>query len=1412
MRQRLLLLVVVASVGGLAADTRAQISIFPYLQNFDSVQPPALPVGWSSTRNRDTSANDFATSTTNPASPPHAVGSTNARITQALFSPLFSFAAAIPETLSFRVARSSTHTARMLVEASIDSGRTFSIQVGDSIRYPGTTAYVLLKLGLPQALVAQPSVQFRWRIVGDPTAGTSATLRIDDIAIRALAAYDLSLSAVRFQPSAPVEGDSVLTIAKIINVGQQSAQNFSAEFYVDANNDSLPQPSELRAVVPGSGVLAVRDSVELAAHTGPFPAGSHLMIVRIVYPPDQNVSNNQRLAPLTVGYRAGSIVVNEIMYAPTSPEPEWVELYNTRTDSISLKNWFIADSSRTQRRITTQEVKIPPGRYAVLTGNPSGFLNIHPDFSSVIIGVTSFPTLNNSGDAVILYDARGVAMDSVRYLPAWGGNTGGRSLERVDPAGPSTLQSNWGTCRSPNRSTPGRRNSLTRKDRDLAVDSLRYLPLQPIVGDTVQILVPVRNPGREVAPLFVVQLFNDLNADSLPQPNELVGSTPNATPLAPLDSTVFPFTIGVLPAGFYHFIGRVDFAGDEDTTNNMRVDRVVIGYPEGTVRINEIMYAPTGSMPEWVELYNTSTDTVDIARWQIGNRLSTSRYEVAARRLPLAPLGYVVITRDTALLRQPYPQLDTRAVQVSALPTFLWSNSGDAVVVLDARRAIMDSVFYSPSWGGSSGFSLERIDALAPSTLQTNWGTTRSPARGTPTARNTLSRKDRDLALDSIRMSPLLPVVGDSVRFTATVRNPGREAIPAFVSNLYRDENGDSLAQPAELFASQTHVVNLQPLDSVSFTMSANVRRAGVYLFILRIEAAGDEDTTNNSRLRYVTVGYEPHSVVINEIMYAPVTGVPEWIELFNTRPDTVELTRWLLGNRLQGSRYELPTARLFIAPEEYAVITKDTALFHQSYPAFTGRVVQLASLPTFLWNNSGDAVVVLDNRRLIMDSVMYSSTWGGTGGRSLERIDPLDASNDSTNWATSGDSLGATPARVNSHVVMDHDLRVRRLSSDTVASGRNAHLTVVIQNVGRMSSSSFQLLLFHDTDGDSVGAPNELFFQQSVTQTLARRDSIVMHVEWQNPAGGSHTVIAQVSYPPDQRLANNRAFVSVRVGFPDKALVINEIMYAPLTGAAEYVEVVNIGSVAVDVNGWKLRDRATSGGTNAYMLARRARLIQPNEFFVLASDSSILRLFPGLDTLRLMIANQSSLSLNNTGDDIVLVDPIGGVIDSVSYLPSWHNPNVRDVTGRSLEKINPRLAANDARNWSTCTQAVGGTPGVQNSVHVATLPSSSKLSISPNPFSPDGDGREDFAVLHYELPLAVSMIRVRIYDAVGRRVRTLANNEPSGAKGTLVWDGLDDDRQKARVGIYIVLLEAIADGGGVIETAKAVVVLAAKL
>ncbi|MCW5895461.1 MAG: lamin tail domain-containing protein [Bacteroidetes bacterium] len=1414
MRQRLLVVLTVAVVtlGEFATRSPAQISAFPYVQNFDSVQTPSLPTGWSSTQNRTPGTNDFLTVSSNPTnSPPNAVQSGNSTsVEQSFVSPLFNFAGLLPQSMGFYVRRTGAHMAVMLVEASIDSGVTYSISLSDSLRNPGNTNYIPILLDLPVQLAAHSAVRFRWRIL--PAAGAATvTLRIDDVTINARTPDDLHLSAVRFVPQFPVEGDSVIASAKIINVGQESAQNFSAEFYIDANNDSIPQPSELRATVLSTSVLAVSDSIDLNANLGVFAAGSHVVIVKVVYPPDQNLSNNQRIGILNVGYPVRSVVINEIMYAPTSPEPEWVELMNTRADSVSLKNWMVADSSRVFRLIASQDVKIAPGGFAVLTGNPASFITIHPNILAPIVGVTGFPSLNNGGDAVMLYDNRGFAMDSVRYTPAWGGSTGGRSLERIDPLGPSTSQSNWGSSQSAGRSTPGERNSVSRKDRDLAADSLWTIPMQPLVGNAVHVAVRIQNIGRETVPAFSVSLFEDANADSIPQPGELVSTLMHSAPLAPLYSALVQFSLGIVLADKF-LIARIDYAADEDTSNNIIFGKILPGYPTGSVRINEIMYVPTGTEPEWIELFNTRPDSINLKGWLVSDNIVTSKRVITEHNVMLFPNNYVVLARDSAALLDIHPGIPVRVVHVASLPTL--NNSGDAVIVYDNRTVMMDSVAYLSAWGGSNGTSLERIDPLGSSTAQTNWGSSRNPARSTPGFRNSLARKDHDLALDSVRTTPPLPLAGDTLSIFAPVRNPGHETAQAFSIHLYKDENADSLGQPDELLSTVVRSFPLPPLDSTLVVFAVESIPAGNHLFIVRLEFASDEDTSNNTRYMRRIVGYPAGAVRINEIMYAPSSGVPEWIELVSTRSDTIDIGKWFLGNRSSTSRYEISPTSLFLLPDEYLVVSKDTALFRAAYPSAGQRIVQTSSLPTFLWNNSGDAVVLADSRKIIMDSVFYSSTWGGTGGKSLERLDALDAANDSTNWATSVDSLGATPGRRNSQVRFDHDLRAVRIESDTASPGSNVNLRIIVRNVGKNPSAQFSLLLFDDVDGDSVGSSAELFHQLTVSQQLDSRDSLTVPVLWSRPASGVHRVIAEIVYVPDERVSNNTAFALVRVGYAERTLVINEIMYAPLSGEAEYVEFYNSSQHAVDVAQWRIVDRPTgSSSRNEFTLSVNSKFVRPGEYFVLASDSSITRrLLTGTEQRPLVIVNQSSLSLNNDGDDIVLMDASGFVIDSVSYLPSWHNPNVTDKSGRSLEKINPLLSSNDSRNWSTCAEAGGGTPGRTNSVFATTLPARSNLSFFPNPFSPDGDGREDFCIIQYEVPLTVSTIRVRIYDALGRRIRTLVNNEPGAARGSVVWDGMDDDKQKARVGIYVVLLEAIDDKGGVVETAKGAVVLAARL
>ena len=668
-----------------------------------------------------------------------------------------------------------------------------------------------------------------------------------------------------------------------------------------------------------------------------------------------------------------------------------------------------------------------------------------------------------------------------------------------------------------------------------------------------------------------------------------------------------------------------------------------------------------------------------------------------------------------------------------------------------------------------------------------------------------------DAGISAVRLSPTFPAVGDSVLISATVKNFGLEVIHNIPVECYQDFNGDSIPQPNELLAAKNVVQQLLPNDTQLVQIGLYDIGYGKKIFIVKTNYANDENSENDTRLVLLSVGLHTHSVVINEIMYSPINE-PEWIELFNPSSIDIDLRNWMLSNRNTQSQYAITGIPTLLAAHGFAVITKDTAFLRSVHPTIPSLLIQSSSLPTYLFGNSGDAVVVFDERGAVMDSVHYSPSWGGSAGTSIERIEWNQASNDSTHWGSSDDSTGSTPGKLNSRTPAEYDLRILRVSAEI---GNGSAILVIVQNVGRLPALNYSVSVFAHADSGSIPQDSELLERKSSVSQLQAGDSATFSFMWNNPIPGRKLLIARVDFSLDSRLQNNTSVDTLKIGFPPNSILVNEIMYQPFPGQSEYVELYNRTSDSLDLCGWTISDmRDKAGHSNEYPIAKSTLEIKPGEYFVLAADSSLLNFSPNLQesNTHICILNKGSLSLNDNGDDVIVRDLTGQIIDSVRYSAHWHNPNLTDVTGRALERVNPNLSSNDPRNWSSCANTTGGTPGKRNSIYTAAVPGSASLACSPNPFSPDGDGFEDFTMITFELPTTAGLVRIRIFDSKGRLTRTLANGEPSGAHGQILWDGFTDGREKARMGIYIVLLEALDSNGNTVQALKGVVVLATKL
>ena len=125
------------------------------------------------------------------------------------------------------------------------------------------------------------------------------------------------------------------------------------------------------------------------------------------------------------------------------------------------------------------------------------------------------PSLTIQQDAIVIKDSLEVLIDSVLYSPDWGGNTGGKSLERISVDENSNEVTNWTTSLSPFKTTPGSINSVTPKDYDLAITSFRSSEDFGIIGDEINFDINVLNKGLNPSGNYDVSFYRDVNADSI---------------------------------------------------------------------------------------------------------------------------------------------------------------------------------------------------------------------------------------------------------------------------------------------------------------------------------------------------------------------------------------------------------------------------------------------------------------------------------------------------------------------------------------------------------------------------------------------------------------------------------------------------------------------------------------------------------------------------------------------------------------------------------------------------------------------------------------------------------------------------------------------------------------------------------
>ena len=1030
------------------------------------------------------------------------------------------------------------------------------------------------------------------------------------------------------------------------------------------------------------------------------------------------------------------ILITEIMYdldGSDSPN-EFVELYNpSTTDTLNLDGWSIQDRSSTDELIESgYGLKIPPLFYGlILEGDyaiDSGLYQSTIPENAILIKVDDSSIGNglSASDSLFLLDSTGLIIETLGWED-WVQD--GFSLERIR-LHIENNPSNWSQSLD-SLGSPGLMNSVRPDSIDFAIAGITISPEIISLNESGTLTGLVANVGLTLGePEILVYVNGEFFT------NEFPGN------ISELDTVEFELEMGPFESGSQTILITINMAGDSNQSNNSDSTFLGVRYEFRTFVLNEFMPRPASGLPEFVEIVNISSNPVNMYNWRITDNNVGTNYGLGA--ITIAANGYGVIAADSSLIDS-VPEGIPYIVPNGGFPTL--NNSGDIIRIFDPYYTQIDSLTYSTDWGISQGVSLEKYYVNDVSSNQINWAPSTSPSGFTIGAPNSITPANINGALLSelIFYSPRIPTESDEVTLTVPILNLGSSIFEGLVQII---EN--------ESMIHESSFTSGNMGDTVLIDVNIGPFSSGFHELNIFLTIENDDEDENNSGLDTVKVRFPFGTIMLNEFMSAPNNDQSEFVECIAFQD--LEMKGWGIGDN---HKEPMGLASFFISSGDFIVILSDSTIID----IIDNEAHVLIPSPFPSLNNSADGVYLFDHTGSIIDSLIYDSDWPLSSERSTEKKRPSYLSNEPENWEVADEGIGSTPGFQNSKMILDVDGMILADSifyspfppfPDSVVT-----LNIPIINVGIEPLNGTFTIEMND---DEIG--NNSFYFIPVNDTVWITSDIIA------PSSGIHEGIIILDISDDGNPENDIAPFSVSVRYPFGTVLINEFFAVPDSTQSEFVEI--IPQKNVNVNNWSIMDY---GGSKRIFPDFN---LDSFSYCVVTSDSSFI--IPDSSTLIFPVGGLPGL--NNTSETIYLLDHTESIIDSIHYNEDWPL-----MASRSSEKYRLSDESNDMKNWGISVGEIGQTPGTQNSLFFADLPSKGKIELSPNPFSPDGNGIEDELILSYNLPFTEAALRWEVIDMAGRIIAKPYYNYYVGQNGELSWDGKRDNGDFARIGIYIIKL-----------------------
>lgn len=448
-----------------------------------------------------------------------------------------------------------------------------------------------------------------------------------------------------------------------------------------------------------------------------------------------------------------------------------------------------------------------------------------------------------------------------------------------------------------------------------------------------------------------------------------------------------------------------------------------------------------------------------------------------------------------------------------------------------------------------------------------------------------------------------------------------------------------------------------------------------------------------------------------------------EWVEILNW-PDTGEAISLYGYKYIDGGATTNVDTVLSIPAGGFAILARKatgTTSFEERWGNASGlwgdhesESYPLINISQISLRNSSDTL------RLVSPSgdtstILWTSDAGD--GTSIERVRP--GANDAlSNFEACEDSLGSTPGSQNSVLPARGDLAI-----DTVVVGpalpvasEPVQFAVNIRNVG-----------FGDVEQSGVALariPHPSSTTSYVQHIMAwafgpvgESSGVSKVLAWPDPRPGVSYM--RLSLSSDGDTTNNHYNLPITVRFDQPYLIISEYLANPeIGGPEEWVEIANMTGHSINFEGIRLGD-----SLNYEVLPYSEIEIAAYNFLVLVENETAFRAqYPAFEGA--LVAVTGWRALNNSGDGIRLIGPMGEIIDSLTFRTTYPG-------NRSIERVELSATYAPPGDWAASEDDLGATPGSPNSVQRGNPGSLILDSVWLAPSSPQwGDTIRIFAAV----------------------------------------------------------------------------------